>query len=145
MKLKLLTIIGMLITLNVSAEPVTNESIDKAFEGSTEIVSYKTNAVMEGFAGMGVGFANATEPLLGELVSEPAANNTKLIGMDKNPSTAFKAGKLIGTTVTTIAPVIVTKHADNKELAKVQEKADLDAYHILGSVLRIEEKLDGKK
>ena len=145
MKFKLLTVIGLLIAFNVNAEPVTNESIDKAFEGSAEIVSYKTNAAMEGFVGMGVGFANATEPLLGELVSKPAVGNTKLIGMDNNQSTAFKVGKLIGTTVTTIAPVAITKHADNKELAKVQEKADLDAYHILGTVLRIEEKLDGKK
>lgn len=145
MKFKLLVAIGLLVTFNVNAEPVTNESIEKAFEGSTETVTYKTNTAMELYTGMGVGFANATEPLLGELVSKQADSNTKLIGMGSNPSTSFKVGKLIGTVATTYAPVAITKHVDNKELAKVQEKADLDAYHILGTVLRIEEKLDGKK
>lgn len=145
MKFKLLTIIGLLIAFNVNAEPVTNESIDKAFEGSTETVSYKTNAAMELYTGMGVGFANATEPLLGELVSKQADSNTKLIEMDNNPSTSFKVGKLIGTVATTYAPVAITKNAGDKALAELQEKADSATYHVLGTVLRIEEKLDGKK
>ena len=102
-------------------DPTNTIDADKAFVGSKDTTSYKTNAVMEGYVGFTDGVVKqGTAPL--EVLPEVTDYTKKItqeakqsIQMDTEESSAYKAGVTLGTVAVIGLGYMGIKHSAKKE------------------------------
>ena len=121
---------------------------EKVFKNSTDTVSYKTNALVEGYTGYNVAVVTqGTAPLsiipsITESAASIADKAKQSIQMDKQESTAYKAGITLGTIAIIGVSYFSAKRSAKKDMDETIKPLKEANAKLLEGNTKLQEKLD---